>query len=155
MLKSMVTVKIKSRLLVDILDAAYDELLDQILCNSANMLIRSNGEIEIVQCGNTYAPPKDLMDVLRIIAGMLDYNYGYVDGQDIGLPHCVDAVQKMFAESESIIESIESVEILGLAEGDYELESDEVFDANDIVSTSIVYDKAVGAFKTRRSLLKT
>lgn len=95
-----------------------------------------------------------MLKSMRIIAGMLDYNYGYVDGQDIGLPHCVDAIQKMFTESESIIESIEAVEILGLAEGDYELESDETFDANAIISTSIVYDKAVGTFKTRRSLLK-
>ena len=156
---SFTVVKITSKMIAEILEEYYDELLYQMIDIGGNIRILPNGEIEVIRYETYYDAPKTLMDILHILLGVIDDNYMYIDGNDIGVSNCSEAVQRLLKEAEFVVDSIERAEITIMADGDDELEDDindeYLFDdISDMVGLETIvttYNKKTGVLNTHRT----
>ena len=156
---SFTVVKITSKMIAEILEEYYDELQDQMIDIGGNIMILPNGEIEVIRYETYYDAPKTLMDILHILLGVIDDNYMYIDGNDIGVSNCSEAVQRLLKEAEFVVDSIERAEITIMADSDDELEDDindeYLFDdISDMVGLETIvttYNKKTGVLNTHRT----
>ena len=156
---SFTVVKITSKMIAEILEEYYDELLYQMIDIGGNIRILPNGEIEVIRYETYYDAPKTLMDILHILLGVIDDNYMYIDGNDIGVSNCSEAVQRLLKEAEFVVDSIERAEITIMADSDDELEDDindeYLFDdISDMVGLETIvttYNKKTGVLNTHRT----
>lgn len=156
---SFTVVKITSKMIAEILEEYYDELLYQRIDIGGNIRILPNGEIEVIRYETYYDAPKTLMDILHILLGVIDDNYMYIDGNGIGVRNCSEAVQRLLKEAEFVVDSIERAEITIMADSDDELEDDindeYLFDdISDMVGLETIvttYNKKPGVLNTHRT----
>ena len=151
--------KITSKMIAEILEEYYDELQDQMIDIGGNIMILPNGEIEVSRYETYYDAPKTLMDILHILLEMIDDNYMYIDGNDIGVSNCSELVQRLLRETEFVVDSIERAEITIMADGDDELEDDiddeylfdDISDTVGLETIVTTYDKKTGVLNTHRT----
>ena len=156
---SFTVVKITSKMIAEILEEYYDELLYQMIDLGGKIRILPHGEIEVSRYETYYDAPKTLMDILHILLGVIDDNYMYTDGNDIGVSNCSEAVQRLLKHAEFVVDSIERAEITIMADSDDELEDDindeYLFDdISDMVGLETIvttYNKKTGVLNTHRT----
>ena len=156
---SFTVVKITSKMIAEILEEYYDELLYQMIDIGGNIRILPNGEIEVIRYETYYDAPKTLMDILHILLGVIDDNYMYIDGNDIGVSNCSEAVQRLLKEAEFVVDSIERAEITIMADSDDELEDDindeylfdDISDTVGLETIVTTYNKKTGVLNTHRT----